>query len=303
MLTLTSNMKRFAIVLTTAAAALSAGCPADPKSTNVVSSSTTAPNLTEVKADSRFDPTTHMLLVRIKSVQIEMPVGTASESEEIWSYLDEEPVGAVRGAALGRNGLRVGTGHQDSWPDLAKVLKQMTGRSFRHGVKLRKPAIPAVFELNERDRVATIFTSHANRSLSGADYPAGRDLLSILCTIDEDEPSTVLVTASLQIESARRRPKFSAPSGGVMLKVQPTIYNFPELTFQLSVPTKDFLVIGPSAGARRSTSIGHHFLVLERAGAKFERVIVLTPEVVTAPRTKRKPAPAPVRSAAPPRTR
>lgn len=303
MLTLASNMKRFAILLTTAAAALSAGCPRDPNSTKVVALATTAPALTEVKAGGKFDPTTHMLLIRIKSIEIELPAGTASGSEEIWSYLDEEPVGAARGAALGRNGLRVGTGHQDSWPDLAKVLKQMTGRAFRHGVKLRRPAIPAMFELNKRDRGTTIFTSHANRSLSGADYPPGRDILSILCTIDEDEPSTVLVTASLQIESARRKPKFSAPGGDVILTVKPTIYNFPELTFQLSVPTKDFLVVGPSAQARRPTSIGHHFLVQERDGAKFERVIVLTPEVVTAPKSKRRPAPAPVRPAAPPRTR
>lgn len=303
MLTLKSNMKRFAIWLAAAAVALSAGCPPDPNSTKVVRSSTTAPALKEVKASAKFDPMTHMLLVRIKSVEIELPVGTASGSEEIWSYLDEEPVGAARGAALGRNGLRVGMGHQDNWPDLAKVLKQMTGKAFRHGVKLTKPSIPAAFELNERNRGTTIFTSHANRSLSGADYPAGRDILSILCTIDEDEPSTVLVTASLQIESARRRPKLSAPGGSVMLKVKPTIYNFPELTFQLSVPTKGFLVIGPAAGARRPTSIGHHFLVRERSGAKFETVIVLTPEVVVAPKPKRPPAFTPVGPASPPRTR
>lgn len=296
-------MKRLAILLIAAGGALSAGCPPDSDPANSVPSTNGAPPLVEVKAGSKVDPTTHILLIRIKSMQIELPVGTASASEEIWSYLDEEPVGAARGAALGRNGLRVGLGRQDGWPDLVKVLRRMTGRSFRHSVKLTKPGMPATFELNERDRGRTIFTSHADRSLSGADYPPGRDLLSILCTIDEDEPSTVLVTASLQIESARRKPNLSVINGSIMMAAKPTICNFPELTFQLSVPAKDFLVVGPGGQARRPTSIAHHFLLRERDGAEFETVIVLTPEVFTAPRRKRRQGPASVPPAAPPRAR
>lgn len=294
-------MKHLAILPITAAAALLVGCPPDPDPANSVSSTNSVPPLVEVRAGSKVDPTTHMLLVRIKSMQIELPVGTASASEEIWSYLDEEPVGAARGAALGRNGLRVGLGRQDSWPDLAKVLRRMTGRGFRHSVKLTKPGMPATFALNERDRGKTIFTSHADRSLSGADYPPGRDLLSILCTIDEDEPSTVLVTASLQIESARRKSNLSAVNGSITVVAKPTICNFPELTFQLSVPAKDFLVVGPGGQARRPTSIAHHFLLRERDGAEFETVIVLIPEVLTAPRHKKRLGPASVPPAAPPR--
>ncbi len=290
-------MKRLAILLIAAGVALSAGCPPDakPPGSNVASAKSSVPELVEIKAGTKVDPLTHMLLVRIKAVQIELPVGTVSASEEIWSYLDEEPIGAARGAALGRNGLRVGLGRQGSWPDLAKVLKQMTGRSFRQSVKLTTPGMPTAFKLNERDHGSTIFTSHANRSLSGADYPPGRDILSILCTIDEDEPSTILVTALPQIESARRKPNLSASNGNVTLKVKPIIYNFPELMLQLSVPAGSFLVIGPGAQARRPTSIGHHFLVRKRDRAEFETVIVLTPDVLAAPRPKKRPAPGPPR--------
>jgi len=303
MLTLARNMKRLAICLITAPAVLSAGCPADVDPADVAASTNTAPRLIEVKAGSKVDATTHVLLIRIKAVQIELPVGTASSSEEIWSYLDEEPLGAARGAALGRNGLRVGIGRQDSWPDLARVLKRMTGRGFRHITKLTKPGKPATFEMSRRKQDSTIFTSHADRSLSGADYPAGRYLLSVLCTLDEDEPSTILITAAPQIESARRKPKLSALKGGFVLAAKPTIYNFPELTFQVSVPAKDFLVVGPGAQSRRPSSIGRHFLVRQSGGAQFETAIVLVPEVFAAPRRKKPLALAPVPPTAPRRTK
>ena len=295
-------MKRFAVLLMAAGLALWTGCPPDakPPGNNVTSSTGSVPELVEVKPGTKVDLLTHMLAVRVKVVLIELPAGTVSASEEIWSYLDEEPVGADRGAALGRNGLRVGMGRQGNWPDLAKVLKQMTGRSFRQGVKLTAPGVSTAFKLNERDHSSTIFTSHADRSLSGADYPPGRDMLSILCTIDEDEPSTILVTALPQIESARRKPSVSAANGNVAIEVKPTFYNFPELMFQLSVPAGSFLLIGPGAQARRPTSIGHHFLVRKRDRAEFETVVVLTPEVLAVPRPKKKPGPGPAVPAARP---
>ena len=302
MLTLARNMKRLAVCLMTAAAVLSAGCPADLNPADVAASTSTAPRLIEVKAGSKVNATTHMLLVHFKAVQIELPVGTASGSEEIWSYLDEEPLGAARGAALGRNGLRVGLGRQDSWPDLSKILRRMTGRGFKRSVKLTKPGTPVAFEMSRRKHDSTIFTSHADRSLSGADYPAGRYLLSVLCTLDEDEPSTILITATPQIQSARRKPKLAVLKGGVVLAAKPTIYNFPELTFQVSVPVKDFLVVGPGAQSRRPSSIGNHFFVRQSGGAQFETVIVLVPEVFAAPRRKKPLAIAPVPPTAPRRT-
>ena len=72
------------------------------------------------------------------------------------------------------------------------------------------------------------------------------------------------------------------------------VYNFPQRTFQLSVPAKSYVVIGPGAQARRPSSIGQHFLVRERDGAKFETVLVLVPQLLAAPMPKR-PQPIPRR--------
>jgi len=69
-----------------------------------------------------------MFVLQVKVTSIEVPVGTASGSEEIWSYLDEERTKAFHIATLGRNGMRVGLADLASWPDLARILAKMTGR-------------------------------------------------------------------------------------------------------------------------------------------------------------------------------
>ena len=275
-----------------------AGCPAASDTTDASPATGGAARLREVEAGTKIDPKTHVLVMGIKAVSIELPIGTASGSEEIWSYLDEEPIGAACVAALGRNGLRIGLGAGGTWPDLAKVLKRMTGRRFRQSRKLTRPGMPVSFELKKRARATTIFTSHADRTLSGADYPAGHGLLRVLCTLDEDEPTTILVTGMLQIESVHRKASIATLKPTIGLVAEPIVYNFPQLTFQLSVPAKSYVVIGPGAQARRPSSIGQHFLVRERDGAKFETVLVLVPQLLAAPMPKR-PQPIPRRQSSP----
>ena len=72
-----------------------------------------------------------VLLVRMRLVSIEVPVGQASGSEEIWSYLDEEPVAADGNGVVGRNGFRVGRARRDAWPDLAETLKDQLEQDVR----------------------------------------------------------------------------------------------------------------------------------------------------------------------------
>ena len=68
-----------------------------------------------------------------------------------------------------------------------------------------------------------------------------------------------------------------------MMVDRPDIFSLTPLTFQVSVPSKDFLVIGPGPECGRRSSVGHHFLVSDRDGVEFETLLVLKPEAFAAP--------------------
>jgi hypothetical protein len=228
-------------------------------------------------------PGQYVFVVRLRLVTIEVPAGTASRSEEIWSYLDEEPVQAIRSVNLGRNGLRVGRGRADTWPDLARIFKRMTGRSPKQTLLVAIPGDPLPIVLKERQAAQTIFTFYDDRTLSGADYPPGDNVLATVCTLDEDDVSRIMVTIVPQIRTTHRKTRFVLDGGEPKKVAAPMTYSFPQLAFQLTVPSKDFLVIGPGAHARRPTSVGNHFLVREKEGVEFESLLVLIPEAFAAP--------------------
>jgi hypothetical protein len=228
-------------------------------------------------------PDKFKLVVRISMTAIEVPVGTASGSEEIWSYLDEEPISTVRSISLGRNGIRVGLGRKDAWPDLAAVFKRMTGRTPGQSVLAAMPNDPLQITLQEHQDEATIFTFRDDRTLHGQDYPVGDYLLTVVCTLDQDDLSKVMLTALPQVRSLARTTNFVMSTLGPQVVSRPEVYSLSDLTFQLMVPPKGFLLIGPGANARNPATVGHHFLTHKREGVEFETLVVLMPEVLATP--------------------
>ncbi|KKK49890.1 hypothetical protein LCGC14_3130500, partial [marine sediment metagenome] len=231
------------------------------------------------------------LIIRIGLTAIEIPVGTVSASEELWSYLNEEAVRQVRSPALGFNGLRMGRGDLKNWPDVAKVLSRMTGRRLQEASIITMPGNPTPITLATGMPVQTIFVYRADRTFEGMDYPPGDNVLNVTCTYDQDDPTTILITAVPQVHSARRRPKFVKAGSDFMMVNRPVIYSIPDATFQVHMPKGSFLVIGPGAESQRPSSVGNKFFVKQREGVEFETVIVLRPDIFATPVTKPKPLP------------
>ncbi|HDY64633.1 MAG TPA: hypothetical protein ENH84_00165 [Phycisphaerae bacterium] len=217
-------------------------------------------------------------IIHIRLGIVEVPVGVASGSDELWSYLDEEPV-SMQSSMLSRNGFRIGVGRSDTWEDLKQILQKMTGQHFRSMTIQTVPGNPVSVELKTKLPVQRIFTSFEDQTLSGAEYPPGDNLLALSCTLDENDPSKVLLTAVPQIRSTKRVSQFVRSKGIARFTLSPIIFTFTPLTFQLTVPRNDFLVIAPGIKSRRTTSVAYHFLTNERKGMRFETVLVLRPLV------------------------
>jgi len=224
----------------------------------------------------------YALLVQMRLGTIEVPVGIASGSEEIWSYLDEEAIEPVHAANLGRNGLRVGLGRKDNWADMAKIFERMTGRTVAMKDMLLMPGNPAPLTLKRAQPVQTIFIFYDDRTLSGADFVPGDNLFVITCTVNEDDVSTVFLTGVPQVRTSARRPRVVNESGRFTMVAKPDVFPLTPLTFRVPVVQGDFVVIGPGSAATRSVTAGHHFLVKKKEGVEFETVLVLFPRSVLA---------------------
>jgi hypothetical protein len=226
------------------------------------------------------DPNDYLLLVRLNIVSIEVPIGAASESERIWSYLDEEAMQTYGSANLAINGLRVGRGLEGTWPDMERILTELTGQKLRQGRGVSRPGSPTPITLRKDAAQRTIFTFYLDRLLTGADYPAGDYVLSVSCTLNRDEPSKLVLTAVPQIRTHKRETAFVETQGRIRMVQQPKTYDFNALLFQVPMETLDYVIVGPSQSARRANSAGGGFFTHDKEGMLFETILVLRPEVI-----------------------
>ncbi len=224
-----------------------------------------------------------VLAVRLRLIVVSLPIGSVSDSEQLWSYLNEEPAGAKIGPCLAYNGIRVGSAPESAWPDIAKLLRQLSGQTLRRSHVVAHPGSPLPIVLKARQGEQTIFTYRRERTLFGRDYPSGDNVLMVTAGIDWEKPSCVYLTVTPLIRTSHRRMRFVEQPVGYVLTAQPSYFPLKELDFQFKIPPGGFLLIGPGPEARRETSPGHHFLVRQRRGAKFETVLVIAPEVFAAP--------------------
>jgi hypothetical protein len=227
------------------------------------------------------DPAQEVLLVQVRMLGIEVPLGSASGSEDIWSYVDEESVRAS-GSALGRNGFRVGLARRENWSSLERIFKQLAGRQAKDAALTLLPNNPLQIVLNPDQPVQTLFLFRADKTLTGEDYPPSDNLLTLVCALNEDEPNQVIIVGQPQLRSKNETVRIAEERGIFMWVVRPKVYELPDLTFRLSVPSNDIIVMGPGVAARRPSSVAHHFLIKERDGMPFETVLVLVPSVVRA---------------------
>lgn len=229
------------------------------------------------------EATRKLLVVRLRLVTVQLPIGSVSDSEELWNYLDEEPVGARIGSGLAYNGFRAGLGQDSAWPDIAKILRQLTGQPLTRSHMLAQIGQPLAIVLKPGQDAQTIFTFRPDRTLYGQDYPPGDNVLTLTAGVDLDKPSDVHLMCAPLIRSTRRRPRYVKEPGGYLLSAEATYYPLEELEFQFKVPAGGFILIGPGRGLKRPSSPGYHFLVREKNGAKFETILVIAPEVFYAP--------------------
>lgn len=242
-----------------------------------------------VDAGHALPPDQFALMVRLRLIPVEVPLGTVSRSERLWSYLDEEIAGVQTGLALNRNGLRVGRGRLDEWAPFGRLLREMTGKAVERTNVLAGPGKPVPITLRKGLDVQRIFVFNERGELSGQDFPPGDNLLMMACHLSGEDPSNVLVQVSPVVRTSRSHPQYVETDAGYRFESRPATLPLEGLEFLAEVPRGYFLVIGPGPMISRESSPGHQFLVKTKEGLRFETLLVAIPEVFA---LRQSPAPA-----------
>ncbi len=221
--------------------------------------------------------------VEAKMVVLQLPLGSVSQSGDIWTYLSEEAVVTAGGNNLAANGIRVGLGKSSDWPEMAAILTALSGRELSLGrVILRSDATTPV-NLKQDQPIQTIFLCNADGTLTGADYAPGDNIMMMTALVSMEDRKSVLLTGNLAIQVGQRPLRFQSAPAGYTLAAEQRFFTLPGMQFKLTVPPGGIIVIVPSSQSSRTSSVGNHFLIRQREGISFETVLVLMPEAMTAP--------------------
>ena len=222
-------------------------------------------------------------VIALQILRVELPVGTVNASEQLWNYLNEEPVAVNRSAEVGRNGLRIGLGEGAAWGDVAGMFQKLTGRPLAPTRAFAWPGT-VMDVLARKDRPAqSIFLFYSDKTRAGSDYPPGDNVFAVACTVDETNPQGVILTGVPQIRSSQADFQPARPDVRMGVISPYTRTPFTPLTFRVTIPPKGFLVIAPARAALNTSTLGHHFLIEQRDGLSFETVLIVLPEVIRKP--------------------
>ena len=230
--------------------------------------------------ENRRDEHQGVRVLRLRVAVVDVPIGLSSASEDVWSTVDEDVVSPVQSVNFTANGLRVGVGSLEQWDRLAGALGELAGRPVRQTITIGALSQPITVALKERQGPKTLFIVHRDGTLSGRDIPAGDYLLAMLCATKPGQLNQLTITGQPQIRSRRRRARIRNVQGRTSVARRPTLTGLESMTFQLTISTGSFILIGPSGRASEPNTVGHQFLVKTKGGLPVETLLILIPEIV-----------------------
>ena len=225
----------------------------------------------------------YVMTVRLTIHRVELPLGTASRSERLWRYFDEEVVDPAVIAVLQRNGFRLGRARTDDWPAVSRVLEELAGAAPGISQALALPGRQQPLVLKEHLGFQRLFVLDRRGLLTGQDYPPGDNVLMMTCHINDQDPTEVIFQAVPVVVSRKKIQRWEHTEQGYRRQEQRVEVPIELLEFSVRAPKGTYLVIGPGADVLRDTSAGRSFLVSERGGLRYETLLVVVPEVFAAP--------------------
>jgi hypothetical protein len=234
------------------------------------------------KADDPRDPQPQVVgLIHLDVYQIDVPLGVVSGNEQLWKRVDENAVGNGAGTAelLRRNGVRAGVVSRTEWGFFHDLMQRQPG-TLRHAVVNGTHADMAPLALEgpadkpiERE---DIFCLDEQNQPHGRTFEQCFNGVSLSFQPAPREPGTVRIAVCPTIRGERRRIDFSATNTEYDSPFA-EVTRFYNLNLRADVPDDSFLIIAPSEDARRPSSVGGRFFIVQDNAERLERVVVIVP--------------------------
>ena len=217
--------------------------------------------------------------VQVRTVVVDVPSGPGSDSG-IWDLVDESGTDPLRREALADNGMRVGIGRQEDWLELAACLEGLAGRKTEEVTSIVQPHELFSIAVKSRQPERTAFLIRPDGTLSGLDLPAGDYLLTMMSLPSPDDPEVIHLSCQPKVRSSRQYAEVTSTPGGPVVTNQHRLVSVGLMTYQTTIQIGQFILIGPSEQATRSSSVGHHLFVKDKAGLAVRTFFVLTPDLI-----------------------
>jgi hypothetical protein len=216
------------------------------------------------------------VLVHLLVYQINVPLGTVSNSEEFWKHVDEQCLNVATHSLLLKNGVRAGVAAAREWDYFKNILDRSAAQTSSCGFQ---GGGSGTGDLALKTEVAeqTLFFFNQRNLLEGRSFERSDNLLCTEFRANPRKIGEVWLRVCPMVRTLRKRFVFDEEDERRLLYRSPEkVY---DLALDVSVPPGSFLVLAPSTEARWKVSLGYHFLVHDTAAGLNEQLILLVPRV------------------------
>lgn len=238
-----------------------------------------APGAQPAPAALRSAPRTAALSV----VHVKAPARRAPLLEAVWGHLREDLLGSDTYRHLMANGIRVGKGHADEWNAIRAIIDGIPDCRVNMGEPVNLPALfPLDLELDLEPRDQTIFFLDRFGVLSGATWPASRNVLRVAYGFDPQDHLAVQLVVTPQVRQQATGKRWVRTDLGLSQVTTHRGRGYGELAVGVTLREGEFLVLAPNERAGLSGLIGRAFMREVVDDEAFDSLIFIRPAIADA---------------------
>lgn len=253
-----------------------AGCADGPPPANIGTSTPGQPALRN--GAEQPAPGAPRQAVQLDIFQIRVPRGAISNSAEFWKRVDENQVDPPTYRLLLKNGLRVGVAPAGEWEYFRNIIEQYPAKTDRSNISA---GAAGGYDISLREKVASenLFYFDAQDRLRGRTFEDCENLFAVAFQSAPRQPDSIRLKICPVIRGLRRRYEITLRNDEREVRfVHPEqLY---DLNLEALVAPNSFFVLGPSAQAASSMSVGGLFLIQDTPAEQLETVLLFAPRSI-----------------------
>jgi len=180
---------------------------------------------------------------------------------------------------LSRNGIRVGVASPSAWAPSRAILDAV-GAEVRREQLVPPRGVPLAIHLGSLVDGDSVFTYARSGRLVGKTFPAGEKVLDIEYRYHPEFGGAMDVGVRWEIRRDKNEVTWEARGGTIQPAPAVDRHLFSDLAVQLTLNPSEFLVVGLGADAKNPYLVGPRFLSSERAGKRYETMLLIVPRTL-----------------------